>query len=468
MRCADRSCAGGDAQAEGGNLRLCGEDAGTAAIVPTTSRDRKESMRRLFFCSLVALLALVNGCEPAKQTQTSISFWAIGSEGEQVQPLVRDFERENPGLKVRVQQIPWTAAHEKLLTAFAGNATPDVCQLGNTWIPELATLGALEPLDDRVASSKVIDPSDYFPGIWETNRLDSHVYGIPWYADTRLMFYRTDLLKAVGWTEPPATWDDWLAAMHKIKAEGSGDHYAILIPINEWEQPTILGLQTGSEMLRDGGRFGNFESPEFRRAFEFYVRLFDEQLAPTSSNTQISNVWEEFARGYFAMYITGPWNIGEFHRRLPADMQGKWATAQMPRPDRDRPSISQAGGSGLVVFNRSQHKEEAWRLIEFLSRPERLTQFYELTGNLPPRESSWKQGRLAEDPQERAFHEQLKNVLPLPRVPEWEQITTKIMQAGQLAIAKRVSVDEALKGLDEAVDNILEKRRWMLARQEAH
>jgi multiple sugar transport system substrate-binding protein len=367
-----------------------------------------------------------------------------------------------------VQQIPWTAAHEKLLTAFAGNATPDVCQLGNTWIPELATLGALEPLDTRVAGSKVIDPSDYFPGIWETNRMDSHVYGIPWYADTRLLFYRTDLLKEAGWTAPPDTWDEWLQAMRKIKQQRGADHYAILIPINEWEQTTIFGLQAGSNLLRDGGRYGDFQSPQFRRAFEFYVSIFNEQLAPTSSNTQISNVWEEFARGYFAMYITGPWNVGEFRRRLPAEMQDKWATAVMPRPDRDRPSVSQAGGCGLVIFGHSQHKDESWRLIEFLSRPERLTEFYERTGNLPPRESSWKQGRLADDVQERAFHLQLEHVVPLPRVPEWEQITTKIIQVDQLAIAKRVMVDDALAELDQAVNSILEKRRWMLARQEAH
>jgi hypothetical protein len=57
--------------------------------------------------------------------------------------------------------------------------------------------------------------------------------------------------------------------------------------------------------------------------------------------------------------------------------------------------------------------------------------------------------------------------MPLPRVPEWEQITTKIMQAGQAVIAGRMTLDEALANLDYAVDNLLEKRRWMLARQEA-
>ena len=215
--------------------------------------------------------------------------------------------------------MPWTAAHEKLLTAFAGDATPDVCQLGNTWIPEFAELGALQPLDIRVGRSQVIRPDDYFPGLWETNRVRGELYGVPWYADTRVLFYRRDLLAAAGFNSPPETWDDWLTAMRQIKRNVGPSRYALLMPTNEWEQPTIFGLQTGSTLLRDDGRYGNFSSPEFRHAFEFYVSLFAEGLAPPVRNTEISNVWEEFARGYFAMYITGPWNIGEFRRRLPPE-----------------------------------------------------------------------------------------------------------------------------------------------------
>jgi multiple sugar transport system substrate-binding protein len=48
-----------------------------------------------------------------------------------------EFERRYPEIQVKVQQIPWSAAHEKLLTAYAGDAMPDVFQLGNTWIPEI-------------------------------------------------------------------------------------------------------------------------------------------------------------------------------------------------------------------------------------------------------------------------------------------------------------------------------------------
>ena len=133
----------------------------------------------------------------------TIRFWAMGREGEVAAQLLDSFEREHPGVRVRIEKLPWTAAHEKLLTAFAGNATPDVAQLGNTWLPELVALDALEPLDAHLQASSDIDARDYFPGIWDTNVVDSTVYGIPWYVDTRLMFYRSDLFEKAGWKKPP-------------------------------------------------------------------------------------------------------------------------------------------------------------------------------------------------------------------------------------------------------------------------
>src|SRR5215470_15181953 len=111
---------------------------------------------------IAAALLLATACGMPNRDSTLIRFWAMGREGEVVAQLLPDFERAHPGIRVEVQQLPWTAAHEKLLTAFAGDSTPDVCQLGNTWIPEFATLNALEPLDRRVDASAVVRPGDYF------------------------------------------------------------------------------------------------------------------------------------------------------------------------------------------------------------------------------------------------------------------------------------------------------------------
>lgn len=387
----------------------------------------------------------------------------MGREGEVVQELVKNFERENPGIRVRVQQIPWSAAHEKLLTAYVGEATPDVAQLGNTWIPEFAALDALMPLDARVHGSDAVDSADVFAGIWATNIVDDSLYGVPWYVDTRVIFYRSDLLARAGYATMPSTWREWRAAMQAMKARMTRDQYPILLPTNEWPQPAILAMQSGSTLLRDGGRYGAFRDSSFRRGFDFYISLFRDRLAPVVSASEISNRYQEFERGNIAMVITGPWELGEFRRRLPANMQNAWMTAPIPGPD--GPGVSMAGGASLVIFRGSRHPAEAWRLIEFLSRPEQQRRFYALTGNLPARRSAWTDTALANDRYARAFRDQLERVQPLPAVPEIEQIVTKLFEAGEQAARGRRTVDEALAVLDREVDVLLEKRRWMLERK---
>jgi multiple sugar transport system substrate-binding protein len=402
------------------------------------------------------------GCEGGSGEETVVEFWGFGREGEVVTELVAEFERENPGIRVAVQQIPWTAAHEKLLTAFVGDATPDVAQLGNTWVPEFVALGALERLDPWIERSSMVTPGAYFEGIWRTNVVDDGTYGVPWYVDTRVLFYRSDLLEEVGYSDPPETWAEWTDAMERLRQSMGGRGWPILLPTNEWPQPVILGLQNGSELLRDGGRRGAFRQKPFRDAFEFYVGLFRRGYAPVLANTQLANLYQQFARGEFAMVITGPWNIGEFRRRVPSDVP--WTTAPLPGPD--SLGVSMAGGSSLVVFAESESKGAAWRFVEYLSRPEVQLRFYELMGDLPARVEAWEAPALAADPQARAFHEQLQRVTPLPQVPEWERIATRVYERGEAAVRGSMTVDQALASLDRDVDQMLAKRRWMLAQRD--
>src|SRR5829696_204308 len=115
--------------------------------------------RSLIVCGSFLLTA---ACATSSDDDRTLRLWAMGREGEVVSQLLPEFEKEHPGIRVEVQQIPWSAAHEKLLTAYVGDATPDIAMLGNTWVPEFVALDALEPLDARVAQSKDIVRSDYF------------------------------------------------------------------------------------------------------------------------------------------------------------------------------------------------------------------------------------------------------------------------------------------------------------------
>ncbi|MDQ2979570.1 MAG: extracellular solute-binding protein, partial [Acidobacteriota bacterium] len=207
-----------------------------------------------------------------------------------------EFTRRNPGIRVDVQQIPWTAAHEKLLTAFVGDALPDIAPIGNTWVPEFEAIGAIEALDARAAASPNVSGGDDFAGVWDTNVIGGRLYGIPWYVDTRVLFYRRDLLASAGFPTPPATWAAWRDAMQRIRSGSRNAQHAILLPTDEWAQPVILGLERGAELLKDGGRRGAFSEPAFREAAEFYVGLFRESLAPILSWSEIGNVYQEFDR----------------------------------------------------------------------------------------------------------------------------------------------------------------------------
>jgi multiple sugar transport system substrate-binding protein len=393
--------------------------------------------------------------------------WALGREGEVVQQLLPEFERRHPGLRVDVLQIPFIAAHEKLLTAFVGRSTPDVATMGSTWIPEFAAIGALASLDRQVAASRALAAADYFPGSWDGGVIDGKVYAIPWYVDTRLLFYRRDLLQAAGCEVPPRTWSSWRRCMERVKTRAGPGNYAILLPVNEYPPPLALLLETGSPLLRDGGRYGAFRDPRSRRAMAFYVDLFRAGLAPAVPDYRVSNLYQLFSQGWFAMYISGPWDIGEFRRRLPPALAGSWATAPLPSPDEGGAGAgnSLVGGASLVVFRGSRHAQAAWKLIEYLSEPAQQARFYALVGDLPARRAAWGDRALAGDPMVRAFREQLQHAVPPPKVPEWEQIANLIWEHAEGVVAGRQGLDESLAGLDRDADRILEKRRWLLQRQ---
>lgn len=417
--------------------------------------------------ALVALVLLLAGCDGDAEQKTTVDFWAFGQEGEAVQELVADFEAEHPDIRVRVQQIPWSAAHEKLLTAFAGNSMPDLFQLGNTWLPEFVAFGAVADLGPRLRDAPEVASDTFFAGVAAGNVIDGVTYGLPWYVDTRLVFYRKDIFEASAITTFPDTWSGWREAMERIKRRVGDDRYAIFLPIDDWTTPAILALQLGAPLLAEDGRFGAFDSPEMHQAVRFYLDLFRDGLAPSAGGSQVANLYQEFGNGYFAQFVSGPWNIGELEERLPGQ-EALWATAPMPGPDnssdRSAPGVSLAGGASLVIHAASPHQDAAWALIRYLGGTEQQARFHELTGNLPARKDAWQTTGLADDPHAAAFWRQLQHMAPTPQIPEWERIARTLGRYLEDVVRGNRTVDEALAALDEDVDRMLEKRRWLLAR----
>lgn len=440
---------------------------GTLAVADRHRRGRRwpTGLGVLLRVGVLTVVLGLSGCSGGGSEGISLDFWAMGREGERVRALVSEFERLHPGIRVRVQQIPWSAAHEKLLTAYAGDVMPDVYQLGNTWIPEFVALRALAPLGQRVRDSHELSADDFFPGILEANRLDDRLWGIPWYVDTRLLFYRKDALARAGYTTMPRSWAEWEGLMQAIVAGGPAGAHAILLPLDDWTPPVVFAMQLGADLLRDDARHGDFLDPGFARAFGFYLDLFDRGWAPGPGSMNRADLYQAFASGEVAMAITGPWNIAGFEERLPPALQGSWETAPLPAPRPPGPGVSIAGGASLVMSRASEHPQAAWQLLEYLSTTASQVRFHALTGDLPARRSAWQAAGLKEAPHTRAFWVQLQHVRAVPRIPEWERIADKIAYYAEVAIRGEMSREQALQALNADADRILEKRRWLLQRQ---
>jgi multiple sugar transport system substrate-binding protein len=220
-------------------------------------------------------------------------------------------------------------------------------------------------------------------------------------------------------------------------------------------------MQSGDSFLRDDATRGNFSGSNFKRAFDLLASFYHKEYSP-SGQQLITNFYDSFGHGLITMYITGPWNIGEFTRRLPQKLQDQWMTAPLPSIDSTWPGASLPLGTSLVIFRQSRKKEASWRFIEFLGSVEQSIAFYRITGNLPPRRSAWQDSALTSNKYIRAFFQQLQRLEPLPQVPEWEQIVIKLQLYVEYIATKTLTVDEALRRFDNDVNRMLVKRRWLV------
>ncbi|CAM3554474.1 MULTISPECIES: sugar ABC transporter substrate-binding protein [Paenibacillus] len=374
---------------------------------------RKKSLL-LILASILVLSGVLAGCSKGADGGSGgkeLKVWLMGDETDDT--LIKEYEEKNPGVKVSVQSIPWSSAHDKLLTAVASKNGPDVVQMGTTWIPEFAQAGALLDLTPYLEQYPNLKQENYFDGAVETMSYEDKVVGIPWYVETRVLFYRTDLLAEVGYPEGPATWDELKDAGKKLVARGSGN-YAMTIDAKDMNYLAMFAWQNGSQMI-DENRQPHFNEPEFMGAIEYLKSFYDEGLTPKGNDLEL---FSSFKDGKIPMFISGPWMITGVKEKAP-ELEGKWATKTLPAKENN---TSFLGGANLSVFSSSKNVEEAVKFISFMSDKETQLKNYDVSLNLPAVKSAWEDQRF-EDPLFATFGKQLENAKPVPFIKEWEAVS---------------------------------------------
>jgi multiple sugar transport system substrate-binding protein len=374
----------------------------------------------------------------------TITVWAMGAEGENLPKLAKEFEAANPGAKVNVTAIPWDAAYQKFTTAITAGTTPDAAMVGTTWMGEFAGNDALDPTPPS------IDKSAFFDGAQKTTEVNGTSFGVPWYVETRLVYYRTDLAKKAGFDKAPTDWQG-LKSMAKAMQTKAGAKYGMGFQaggVGSWQSIMPFAWSDDADLTKDGGKAYNFDSPQVLEAVKYYQSYFNDGIsdkaAPATPTTE-----PDFKSGRVPMFVSGPWMMSAVEKvGVKKDQYDV-----MPIPAKTK-SSSFVGGSDLVVFKKSKQRDTAWKFVQWLSDPKTQVKWYQASTDLPAVKSAWQDPALTADKKLATFGKQLETAQAPPSFPTWEQVVASFDTEMEKVTKKGADPAAALKTVQQQADSI--------------
>ncbi|MCU1518887.1 MAG: transporter substrate-binding protein, partial [Pseudarthrobacter sp.] len=369
--------------------------------------------------SLAACSSGAGGSTPSSASPGKLTVWMMGDSAAHFDELVKPFEAET-GIDVEAVAIPWDSIDQKFTTAVASGSGPDVLQIGISKLRTFADSGALLPLDEQTVSGyKNLASSNFLDGVaGDATAVGGEVVSLPWVADTRVLFYRSDILAGAGISKPPATWDALRADAKTLAARGTGN-YGYYVP--QWDSalPVTMTRAFGGDIVGSDGKV-NFNTPAFQEAADLYTGLYADKSVPANSDFDQT---QGFVSGAVPMLVSGPYLAAAIEEAAP-QLDGKWSVAPMPKAEN---STSLLAGSNLGVWNATKNKEGALKLLDFLSKPETQVAWFGFDGQLPTVKAALSDQKLSSDPLVAVYSEQLEDSRLLPLVPNWDGETGKAL-----------------------------------------
>jgi multiple sugar transport system substrate-binding protein len=338
---------------------------------------------------------------PAKSLKgQTVRLWIMNNGPKPVadaQKLVAPFEQKT-GIKVNVELVGWDVQLDRIRNAAVSGEAPDVTQAGTTQVPFFAALGGFEDISNRV--SQIGGESAYAPGIWKTTEVEGQkgTWAVPWFTEARTVYYRKDALKQAG-VDPKTAFSSQAAlkaTLEKLKPVkeiggkpispfgGPGKKaYDLVHNLMPW-----VWDAGGAELSQDNTKSA-INSPEAVQGVKFATDMVSSGLWDKSMlERDGQQVEDQFKGGRLAVFVGGPWVLQSAKR---AD-DDTWsdaarknvAVAPMPGGESNK-GYTFIGGSNLMMFKSSQHKDAAWELMKYLSQDSVQTQYANVLGMFPAR-----------------------------------------------------------------------------------
>jgi multiple sugar transport system substrate-binding protein len=405
--------------------------------------------------ALLALVLLASvGC--ARQARvdaagvTSIDFWNgfTGPDGKTMEKMVRRFEQENPGIRVRMQIIPWAQYYDKLTLGLAFRQAPDLFICHANRLQEFAQYGAFKALDSSMEAEAGVDQKDFLPIPWNASHYQGRLYGIPLDCHPLGLYYNRKLFRdagiidSAGEAKPPVTYQEFLEDAHKLTKKVGGDQqwgFCFTWQHHNWY---AFLYQHGGSVLTPDLQRAALNSPEAVEATTQMRDLIDkEHVAPSPEGI---DAWRGFRQGRVAMAMEGIYMLADLQNTAGLDYGGA------PIPQFGPVRVTWAGSHVLCfpATGSGPRAQAAWRLARYLSDH---SLDWADGGQIPARLSLLNTARFNAMRIQSAFAKQLPYVRYEPPSTKATEITPFIDDAIEASL---LGLEPPKQALDEAASRI--------------
>ncbi len=317
-----------------------------------------------FFCCL----KLYSNSHFPDKTTVQFASWGSESEINILKPLIVQFEKENPNIKIDFMHIPQNY-FQKIHLLFASNTAPDVIFINNQYLPIYANAGVLEDLS---VYTDEFNTEDFYNKSIEALSWNKKLYAIPRDISTLVIFYNKDIFNKYHVKYPDKSWTfhDFLNICQNLT------HYPDIFAISFEEDPLFyLPYLTSNgggfeHLFIDNSKSKIFEDKNSQSALEFYADLRNRyHVAPRKNESASATMAQMFLQGRLAMHLSGRWLVPKYRQ----DADFDWDVVEFPKGTKG--SIVPLDSSGWAVAKSSKHKKEAIKLIKYLSSKKSSEQF---------------------------------------------------------------------------------------------
>lgn len=327
-------------------------------------------MRKLvliLFCVILCASALFAGLKKAPQKAVTIEFSSWGSQSETsfLKPLIKQFENENPNIKVNFVHIPQNY-FQKLHLLFASNLAPDVVFLNNYYAPKYYKAGLLDDL------TLYIDKEAYFDKALQGFSFEEKIYAIPRDVSDLVIYYNKDLFDKYKVPYPDKNWktQDFISIAKKLTKDTDGDGdtdvWGASFETDIFYLLPYIFSNGGSILSADGERITIGDKPAVEAITEYSNYPNKYKIAPLKSDSASLTMAQLFLQQKIAMHLSGRWLVPKYR----GDADFDWDIA--PFPQGACGSVVNIDSSGYALSKSSLHKKEALKFIEFISSKQSL------------------------------------------------------------------------------------------------